>query len=68
MLSSAVPHQGHAVLVPKQGLGCLELGSQSFPHSWPVQDTHGRVWRVLVGEKKKGRNKKAHIFWHRDVF
>lgn len=53
MLSSAVPHQGHAVLVPKQGLGCLELGSQSFPHSWPVQDTHARVWRVLVGGKKK---------------
>lgn len=72
VLSSALPNQGHAVLVPKQGLGCLELGSQCFPHSWPVQDTRGSVWRVGVKEKsskkRRERNKKAHIFWHKDVF
>lgn len=65
MLSSAVPHRGHAVLgrvvlVPRQGLGCLELGSQCFPHSWPVQDSRGRGWRVGVAKKKEEIKKRTY--------
>lgn len=62
MLSSAVPHWGHVVLVPRQGLECLELGSQSFPHSWPVQDTHGQSLESWNGKKKKKEEIKKHTY------